>query len=262
MHLSSSPTLSYSVSACIEARAQSPTPVRRIIIAAEPVTDIDVTSGDILAELERTLTESGTELRFAEVMGSVKDKLKRYEMFERFGAAKLLSNRGKRPWTRTSTSTRSTGSLENERDVAIRECRYGQPRKTPGTIPGRSAPRSTTLLEATTTAQEPNEASRGKDRLHQRRDGCAGEGQLSIQGRARSRKIHRSSSSQAISLGDRRRVALDNHQPVVDGVPEETPCERLRDNGANSSRLDHRHRNLHRGATPEVRPADENVVRP
>jgi len=78
----------------LEARAQSPTPVRRIIIAAEPVTDIDVTSGDILAELERTLTESGTELRFAEVMGSVKDKLKRYEMFERFGAANFYPTVG------------------------------------------------------------------------------------------------------------------------------------------------------------------------
>jgi len=71
----------------LEAIAGSPTQVRRIIVTAEPVTSIDVTSADMLAELEHTLTESGIELRFAEVKDPVKDKLKRFELFERFGAA-------------------------------------------------------------------------------------------------------------------------------------------------------------------------------
>ena len=71
----------------LEAVAQSPTPVRRIIVAAEPVTSIDVTSADMLAELEQTLRASGIELRFAEMKDPVKDKLKRFELFEDFGAA-------------------------------------------------------------------------------------------------------------------------------------------------------------------------------
>jgi high affinity sulfate transporter 1 len=71
----------------LEAMAESPTPVRRIIVTAEPVTSIDVTSADMLAELEHSLTESGIELRFAEMKDPVKDKLKRFELFERFGAA-------------------------------------------------------------------------------------------------------------------------------------------------------------------------------
>jgi len=71
----------------LEAIAQSPTPVRRIIITAEPVTDIDVTSADMLAELEHTLKESGTELRFAEMKDPVKDKLRRFELLDRFGGA-------------------------------------------------------------------------------------------------------------------------------------------------------------------------------
>jgi len=71
----------------LDAIAESPTPVRRIIITAEPVTSIDVTSADMLAELEHSLTESGIELRFAEVKDPVKDKLKRFELFDRFGAA-------------------------------------------------------------------------------------------------------------------------------------------------------------------------------
>jgi high affinity sulfate transporter 1 len=69
-----------------EAVAQSPMPVRRIIVAAEPVTSIDVTSADMLAGLQRTLRASGIELRFAEMKDPVKDKLKRFELFERFGA--------------------------------------------------------------------------------------------------------------------------------------------------------------------------------
>jgi high affinity sulfate transporter 1 len=71
----------------LEAVAQSPTPVRRIIVAAEPVTSIDVTSADMLAELLRTLSASNIELRFAEMKDPVKDKLKRFELLERFGAA-------------------------------------------------------------------------------------------------------------------------------------------------------------------------------
>jgi len=71
----------------LEAVAQSPTPVQRIIVTAEPVTSIDVTSADMLAELEQTLRESGIEMRFAEMKDPVKDKLKRFELIERFGAA-------------------------------------------------------------------------------------------------------------------------------------------------------------------------------
>ncbi|MGE5208116.1 MAG: SulP family inorganic anion transporter [Alphaproteobacteria bacterium] len=71
----------------LEAVAESPTPVRRIIVAAEPVTSIDVTSADMLAELQHSLAKSGIEFRFAEMKDPVKDKLKRFELFDRFGAA-------------------------------------------------------------------------------------------------------------------------------------------------------------------------------
>jgi MFS superfamily sulfate permease-like transporter len=70
----------------LEAVASSPTPVRRIIVSAEPVTSIDVTSADMLTELVRALHASYIELRFAELKDPVKDKLKRFELFERFGA--------------------------------------------------------------------------------------------------------------------------------------------------------------------------------
>ena len=70
----------------LEEIAHSPQPLKRIIVTAEPVTSIDVTSADMLNELERSLRASGIELRFAEMKDPVKDKLKRFELFERFGA--------------------------------------------------------------------------------------------------------------------------------------------------------------------------------
>lgn len=69
----------------LEAVAQSPTATRRIIVAAEPVTSIDVTSADMLAELERSLRESGIELRFAEIKDPVKEKLERFGLLDSFG---------------------------------------------------------------------------------------------------------------------------------------------------------------------------------
>ena len=70
----------------LEAVAQSPTPVKRVVVAAEPVTSIDVTSADMLVDLEQRLRASGIELRFAEMKDPVKDKLRRFELMERFHA--------------------------------------------------------------------------------------------------------------------------------------------------------------------------------
>src|SRR5687767_4841151 len=69
----------------LNAVAQSPTKVRRIVVTAEPVTSIDVPSADMLDELEQYLREAGIELRFAEMKDPVKDKLKRFELYQRFG---------------------------------------------------------------------------------------------------------------------------------------------------------------------------------
>ncbi len=78
----------------LEAVAQSPTPVRRIIVSAEPVTSIDVTSADVLVELVHELREANIELRFAEMKDPVKDKLKRFGLFEKFGSDKFYPTLG------------------------------------------------------------------------------------------------------------------------------------------------------------------------
>jgi high affinity sulfate transporter 1 len=78
----------------LDALAESPTPVRRIIVTAEPVTSIDVTSADVLDVLERELRETGVELHFAEMKDPVKDKLKRFELFDRFGESSFYPTVG------------------------------------------------------------------------------------------------------------------------------------------------------------------------
>jgi len=69
----------------LAAVADSLTPVRRVIVAAEPVTSVDVTSADVLAELHRILRASQIELRFAEMKDPVKDKLARFELLPLLG---------------------------------------------------------------------------------------------------------------------------------------------------------------------------------
>src|SRR6516162_203380 len=64
--------------------AQSPTKVRRVVVAAEPVTSVDVTAADALAELDDRLRKDGIELAFAELKDPVKDKLRRFGLYERF----------------------------------------------------------------------------------------------------------------------------------------------------------------------------------
>ena len=70
----------------LQAAAQSPTPVRWLVVAAEPVTSVDVTAADALAELRQALHEGGTELCLAELKDPVKDKLKRFGLYAKIGA--------------------------------------------------------------------------------------------------------------------------------------------------------------------------------
>jgi high affinity sulfate transporter 1 len=67
-----------------EAAANSPFQVHWLVIAAEPVTSVDVTSADALCELDDELREAGVQLCFAEMKDPVKDKLRRFQLFARF----------------------------------------------------------------------------------------------------------------------------------------------------------------------------------
>jgi len=55
------------------------------VVAAEPVTSVDVTACDTVAELDVALHERGIELCFAELKDPVKDKLKRFGLYAQLG---------------------------------------------------------------------------------------------------------------------------------------------------------------------------------
>ena len=68
----------------LAAVAAAPTPVRWLVVTAEPVTSVDVTSADMLRELDDELRAAGVVLHFAEMKDPVKDKLRRFGLAERF----------------------------------------------------------------------------------------------------------------------------------------------------------------------------------
>ncbi|AOJ07931.1 SulP family inorganic anion transporter [Burkholderia mayonis] len=69
-----------------DAIADANAPVRCVVIAAEPITDVDVTAADMLATLRDELAARRITLHFAEMKGPVKDRLRAYGLFDKIGA--------------------------------------------------------------------------------------------------------------------------------------------------------------------------------
>ncbi len=78
----------------LDAAARSPTQARWLVVAAEPVTSVDVTAADTLAELDTALHAAGIELCFAELKDPVKDKLKRFGLFAQIGEGSFFPTTG------------------------------------------------------------------------------------------------------------------------------------------------------------------------
>jgi len=78
----------------LDAVASSPRPVRWLVVAAEPVTSVDVTAADVVRELADNLEGAGIELYFAEMKDPVKDKLRRFGLFARFGEGAFFATIG------------------------------------------------------------------------------------------------------------------------------------------------------------------------
>jgi high affinity sulfate transporter 1 len=78
----------------LAAASAAPAKVAWLVVAAEPVTSVDVTAADSLVELDDTLRDKGTKLCFAELKDPVKDKLKRFGLFDRIGDAFFFATIG------------------------------------------------------------------------------------------------------------------------------------------------------------------------
>ena len=69
-------------------------PTRWVIVAAEPITDIDTTAADVVEQLAAELKAAGVELAFAELKDPVKDRLERYGLVERLGRERFFPTVG------------------------------------------------------------------------------------------------------------------------------------------------------------------------
>ena len=58
------------------------------------MTSVDVTAADALSELNETLRHAGTKLCFAELKDPVKDKLKRFGLFDQIGEGSFFATIG------------------------------------------------------------------------------------------------------------------------------------------------------------------------
>jgi len=68
--------------------------VRTVVVAAEPMTDVDTTAVDELVELDDFLASKGITLVIAEMKGPVKDRLHEYGLGDRFGPERFAPTVG------------------------------------------------------------------------------------------------------------------------------------------------------------------------
>jgi len=64
----------------VQRLAKADPPPRWIVIAAEPISDVDTTAADMLEELDEALNARGISLAFAEMGDGVREKIDRYEL--------------------------------------------------------------------------------------------------------------------------------------------------------------------------------------
>ena len=65
-----------------------------VVVAAEPITDVDSTAAEVLGEIDAELERHGIELAFAELKGPVRDKLLRYGLVEQVGERRFYPTIG------------------------------------------------------------------------------------------------------------------------------------------------------------------------
>jgi high affinity sulfate transporter 1 len=77
-----------------EVALEADPPARWVVVAAEPITDVDTTAADMIEELSLELEAAGIELAFAEMKTPVKEWLRRYELEAKIGRELFFSTTG------------------------------------------------------------------------------------------------------------------------------------------------------------------------
>jgi len=79
--------------------------VRWVVVAAEPITDVDTSAAATLGELLAELRQRGVTLAFGELKGPVKDRLRRYGLYDQVGDDRFFPTVG----TAVDAYLRATG---------------------------------------------------------------------------------------------------------------------------------------------------------
>ncbi len=98
-----------------EAVRSATPPPKWVLIAAEPITDIDTTAGAMLADLDLELNASGIHLAFAELQSSVHDWVVRYELHETIDRAHFYRTVNEAPGRRSRARRAATGPIQERR---------------------------------------------------------------------------------------------------------------------------------------------------
>jgi high affinity sulfate transporter 1 len=75
-------------------RVEATPGVSRVVVTGEPITDVDATAADELALLAERLQRRGVELAFAELKGTVRDRLEPFGLVERLGRDRFYRTTG------------------------------------------------------------------------------------------------------------------------------------------------------------------------
>ncbi|KVD88021.1 hypothetical protein WI90_01700 [Burkholderia ubonensis] len=104
------------------ALTRAPSPVTCVVVASEPVTDIDVSAADRLVALCGELGARGIALCFAEMKGPVKDRLRAYELFDTFGQPNFFPTvpDAVAHHVRQRTTDTRTGRVSRTRSMPVR----------------------------------------------------------------------------------------------------------------------------------------------
>jgi high affinity sulfate transporter 1 len=68
--------------------------VKWVVVAAEPITDVDTTAAEMIEELDAELQKRGVNLAFAELKDPVRDRLVRYELAQKIGMTSFYPTLG------------------------------------------------------------------------------------------------------------------------------------------------------------------------
>ena len=91
--------------------ADAPDPVRWVVIAAEPITDVDTTAAAVLDQVKEELDRRGITLAFAELKDPIRAKLRRYGALTDLPDELGLPDRGHRGQRLRPGDRRSSGGL-------------------------------------------------------------------------------------------------------------------------------------------------------